>query len=182
MKSTSPMLSSSTVYSTFAKAGDDLDLRHFGARAVESMRIEKGYRHWKADLLTEFDPFESGLGRFVDLGKPFLGKEALERRLQAPDRKAFVTLEIDASHAPAHPGASILEAGKIVGTVTSGDWGHRTGRNLAMGFVDADRGRDRCRDRSGHTRYGMACTHYRSCRLRPKYEAASQPGAVLIVG
>ncbi len=105
----------------------------FGARAVESMRIEKGYRHWKADLITEFDPFESGLDRFVRLQKPeFIGKAALQERVA---QRAFVTLVVDCDHAPVQPGASIRSGVGVVGTVTSADWGHRVGENLAMGFV-----------------------------------------------
>ena len=110
----------------------------FGSRAVESMRLEKGYRHWKADLITEFDPFESGLGRFVSMKKDFLGKEALLARQEKGPGKTFVSLKVDATHAAAHGGDSIVKDGKVVGTVTSADWGHRTGLNLAMGFVDPD--------------------------------------------
>lgn len=53
-------------YRAIRAAGEGHGLRLFGARAVESMRLEKGYLHWKSDLLTEFDPFETGLDRFVD--------------------------------------------------------------------------------------------------------------------
>ena len=121
------------------RAGEAHGLRLFGARAVESMRLEKGFLHWKSDLLTEFDPFETGLARFVTLDKPdFIGKPALEtRRTQGP-RKSLVTLDIDNSHAPAHPGASVMLNDRVVGTVTSGAWGHRTGKNLAYAFIAPD--------------------------------------------
>ena len=121
------------------RAGEAHGLRLFGARAVESMRLEKGFLHWKSDLLTEFDPFETGLARFVTLDKPdFIGKPALEtRRTQGP-RKHLVTLDIDKSNAPAHPGASVMLNDRVVGTVTSGAWGHRTGKNLAYAFIAPD--------------------------------------------
>ncbi|MEQ9239405.1 GcvT family protein [Roseovarius indicus] len=121
------------------RAGEAHGLRLFGARAVESMRLEKGFLHWKSDLLTEFDPFETGLARFVTLDKPdFIGKPALEtRRTQGP-RKRLVTLDIDNSNAPAHPGASVMLNDRVVGTVTSGAWGHRTGKNLAYAFIAPD--------------------------------------------
>ena len=113
-------------------------MKLFGARAVESMRLEKGYLHWKADILTEFDPFETGLDRFVKMDKDFLGKEVLEqRRMYGPMRK-LVTLALDTHEAPAHPGASVMLGGKVVGTVTSGDWGHRVGKNLAYAFVQPE--------------------------------------------
>lgn len=126
-------------YLALRRAGEAHGLRLFGARAVESMRLEKGFLHWKSDLLTEFDPFETGLARFVTLDKPdFIGKPALEtRRTQGP-RKRLVTLDIDNSNAPAHPGASVMLNDRVVGTVTSGAWGHRTGKNLAYAFIAPD--------------------------------------------
>ena len=61
-------------------------MRLFGALAVDSMRMEKGYLHWKADLLTEFDPFETGLGRFVQMDKEtFIGRRALASAAAACD-------------------------------------------------------------------------------------------------
>ena len=126
-------------YLALRAAGEDHGLRLFGARAVESMRMEKGFLHWKADLLTEFDPFETALNRFVKLEKAdFVGKAALLRRQSQGPTKKLVCLQVDATHAPAHPGSSLMEGGKVVGTVTSGDWGHRVGMNLAYGFVDPD--------------------------------------------
>ena len=114
-------------------AGKAHGLRLFGSYAVESMRLEKGYRHWKADLVTEFTPFESGLGRFVAMDKPdFVGKRALAK---AAPRRAFVSLVLDCDHAPAHGGDSILADGRVVGTVTSAGWGHRVNRNIVLGFV-----------------------------------------------
>jgi len=101
------------------------------------MRIEMGYRHWKADLITEFDPFESTLGRFVKLDKPaFPGREALLAKQGQPMRRRFVTLLMDDATLPAHGGDSVMAGDVVVGTVTSADYGHRTGENLAMAFVD----------------------------------------------
>jgi dimethylglycine dehydrogenase len=100
------------------------------------MRIEKGFRHWKADLITEFNPIESGLDRFVRMDKPFTGKKALEDMLAKGPRRQFVSLELHSRAAPAQPGDSIVKSGKVVGTVTSVAWGHRVGKNLAMGFIE----------------------------------------------
>ena len=68
----------------------------------------------------------------------FIGREALLKRQSEGARKKLVTLQIDATHAPAHSGASLMQGGKVVGTVTSGDWGHRVGMNLAYAFVEPD--------------------------------------------
>ncbi|MGC3937573.1 GcvT family protein [Roseobacter sp. EG26] len=126
-------------YLALRRAGEAQGMKLFGSRAVESMRLEKGYLHWKSDILTEFDPFETGLARFVKMDKPdFIGKSALENRGAAGPRKKLVSLILDNTDAPAHGGASIMIADTVVGTVTSGDWGHRVNANLALGFVDAE--------------------------------------------
>ena len=125
-------------YLALREAGKAHGLRLFGSRAVDSMRIEKGYLHWKADILTEFDPFETGLDRFVQLAKAdFVGREGLRARAEQGPARRLVTLEIDCTHAPSHSGASVSHGSSVIGTVTSADWGHRVGKNLAFAFVDA---------------------------------------------
>ena len=124
-------------YLALRKAGEAHGLRLFGSRAIDSMRIEKGFLHWKADLLTEFDPFETGLARFVRLDKgDFIGKAALEKRQAEGPRRLLVTMSVDCRDRAAHGGASVMLNDRVVGTVTSADWGHRTGLNLAMAFVE----------------------------------------------
>jgi dimethylglycine dehydrogenase len=124
-------------YLALREAGKTHGLHLFGARAIESMRMEKGYLHWKADLLTEFDPFETGLDRFVKLDKAdFIGKSALEARVAKGPGRRLVTLRIDATDRPATPGSSVMVGDRVAGTVTSGDWGHRVGMNLAYAFVE----------------------------------------------
>lgn len=122
-------------YDFLMKAGAPFDIRPFGARAAESMRVEKGYRHWKADLITEYDPIESDLARFVRKDDRFTGADVLRKRQADGPSMRFVSLEIDDSEAPAHPGDSIMQDGSVVGTVTSAAMGHRIGKNLAMAFV-----------------------------------------------
>ncbi len=116
-------------------AGQIFGITPFGTHATESMRLEKGYRHWKADLITEFNPFESALDRFVNMDKDFIGKTALQRMRDAGPRRKFVSMEIKSDEAPAHPGDSVVANGCVIGTITSGAWGYRVGKNLAMGFV-----------------------------------------------
>nr|MDJ0859763.1 glycine cleavage T C-terminal barrel domain-containing protein [Dinoroseobacter sp.] len=124
-------------YLALRRAGEAHGLTLFGGRAIDSMRLEKGFLHWKADILTEFDPFETGLARFVSLDKPdFVGRAALIARHNAGPRKVLVTLSIACEDRPAHAGSSVMTGGDVVGTVTSGGWGHRTGLNLALAFVD----------------------------------------------
>ena len=118
------------------EAGKRHGMKLFGARAVEAMRLEKGFLHWKSDILTEFDPFETGLDRFVKMDKPsFIGKDALVKRREGAPEKRLVTMRIMGTAAPAHGGASVLSRGEVAGTVTSGEWGHRVSMNLAYAFV-----------------------------------------------
>ena len=125
-----------SMFDKLIQKGDAFGIRPFGLYAAESMRLEKGYRHWRADLITEYDPLESRLDPFVRLEKPFIGRDTLlERKKAGPDR-LFVTTILDSAKAPAHPGASMVFDTKCVGTVTSAGYGHRTKSNIAMGFVD----------------------------------------------
>lgn len=115
------------------KAGVEHGLQLFGARAAGAMRMEKGFLHWKADLITEFDPFETGLNRFVKLEKgDFIGREALLKRQAEGARKKLVTLQIGASHAPAHGGASLMQDGRYDHLRRRGQ---RVGMNLAYAFA-----------------------------------------------
>lgn len=125
-------------FSVLWKAGNDFGIKPFGLYATESMRLEKGYRHWKADLVTEYNPFESALDRFVWLDKSFVGKDALLKMHNAGPRRRFVSMIIDTNLAPAQPGDSIVRDERVVGTVTSAAWGHRLGKNLAMGFLEPE--------------------------------------------
>jgi len=127
------------VAKAIAGAGKAHRMQLFGARAVDAMRIEKGFLHWKADLLTEFDPFETGLDRFVKLEKgDFVGRDALIRRQAKEPSKRLITLKIPTTDPPTHGGASVMVDDKVVGTITSGEWRHRVGKNLAFAFVDLD--------------------------------------------
>jgi dimethylglycine dehydrogenase len=107
---------------------------------VESLRLEKCYRSWKADLSTEYSPLAAALDRFVDLDKrvPFLGREALRREAAAGPRERFVPLLVDAADADA-AAISVVHCGdEAVGLVTSGGYGYRLKRSIALAYVRAD--------------------------------------------
>jgi dimethylglycine dehydrogenase len=127
-------------YLALSESGKEFGMKIFGSRAVESMRLEKGFLSWKTDLLTEFDPFETGLDRFVNLKKNnFIGKTSLQKRFKDGPKQKLVCLSINCTHAPAHGGASLMEDDKVIGTITSGEWGHRVGLNLAYAFVNPEK-------------------------------------------
>ncbi len=109
----------------------------FGMYALNSMRIEKGYRTWKGDLSTDYTLLEGGLDRFLRLNKEqdFPGKAALANEQQQGPKKGFVTLIVEADEMDAPYMSPVWMGDEIVGETTSGDWGHRINKSVALGVV-----------------------------------------------
>jgi dimethylglycine dehydrogenase len=128
------------IYGMLLEAGKPHGLKPFGMYALNSLRIEKGYRAWKGDLSTDYTCFEGGLDRFVKLDKPqdFPGKAALMLEKQQGSKKRFVTLVVDAGDCDAPYMSTIWHKGDVVGETTSGAWGHRVGASIALGMIRAD--------------------------------------------
>jgi dimethylglycine dehydrogenase len=126
------------LHDALVKAGSNLGLKHFGARALHSLRLEKSFGNWAREYRPIYTPAEAGLDRFVDLSKPdFIGRAALQRdRSQAPARR-LVTFVVDAADADAIGDEPIWHAGKVVGWVTSGGYGHCVRKSIALGYVPA---------------------------------------------
>ncbi|GLQ28650.1 GcvT family protein [Sulfitobacter pacificus] len=112
----------------------------FGMFALNSMRIEKGYRAWKGDLSTDYSLLEAGLDRFIKFDKPqdFPGKAALQAEKQAGLKKRFVTMTVDAGDQDAPYMSTVWHQGEVVGETTSGDWGYRINKSVALGTIRAD--------------------------------------------
>ena len=123
-------------YDILIEKGAKFNLSHFGMHAIESMRLEKGFGHWKTDFITDFNPFEAGLHRFVDMNKDFPGKSGLQAQFNLGNRKERVILEVQSGSHPAHPGEGVFADGLSIGSITSGAWGFRTGKNLAMAYIE----------------------------------------------
>ena len=132
------------LHDALCAVGDAVGLQPFGAYAMNSLRLEKGYRAWGADLTTERTPIEAGLGRLVRTeGRKFTGREALLARAASPGAWRMVLLSIepdgDADPFYAH---TVWRGGQTIGIVTSGGPGHRTGTVLALAYLrpeaDAD--------------------------------------------
>jgi dimethylglycine dehydrogenase len=129
------------LYEAILAAGSDLDARPFGARALMSLRLEKGFGVWTLDFRPDFTAAESGLDAYVAFDKPadFIGKgAALEERAVGPTRKR-ITLKVEAGDADASGDEPVLWDGACVGFVTSGGYGHYTRTSLAIGYVDIRR-------------------------------------------
>ena len=125
------------LYQAIWAAGQAHGIRDFGIYAVDSLRLDKGYRGWKADLEIGFSPFDASLDRFVDLTKPdFVGKAALvaEKAAGSPWRFVSMTLDDDGD-ADAPFCSSIFDGDERVGIVTSGGWSFTLGKSVALGYV-----------------------------------------------
>ena len=112
----------------------------FGMYALDSLRIEKGYRVWKGDLSTDYSVLETGLDRFVDFEKNtgYPGRDAILAQRSEGPAKVAVGLVVDSGDADA-PYMSILwKDGERVGETTSGAWGYRVNRSLAIGMIRSD--------------------------------------------
>jgi dimethylglycine dehydrogenase len=118
----------------------DAGAKPFGMWALNSLRIEKGYRAWKGDLSTDYSLLEGGLDRFIRFDKPqdFPGKAALLNERQQGVKKRFVTLTVDAGEADAPYMSTLWHNGQVVGETTSGAWGYRVGKSIALGMLRAD--------------------------------------------
>ena len=124
------------IYEALMAAG----VKPFGMFALNSLRIEKGYRAWKGDLSTDYSMLEGGLDRFVKLDKPqdFPGKAAILAEKQRGVKKRFVTLIVEAKAADAPYMSTLWHDGQIVGETTSGAWGYRVNASVALGMLRAD--------------------------------------------
>ena len=126
------------IFDQLMSAGAEFDIKPFGIRAMDSMRLEKSYRLIPREMSVEYSAFESGLDRFVrlDKEKDFIGKEALVTWQEKGVENGFVTLEVKGvTDADARGSEAIYKDGKVVGRATSGGYGWRVGKSLALGFV-----------------------------------------------
>ncbi len=133
------------LWDTLWQAGQPFGLVAGGYRAIESLRIEKGYRYWSADITPEHNPYEAGLGFCVRLDKgDFIGREALlEAKARGLMRKlCCMTVNGNAPLFTVHRslltpigGEPILRDGHVIGRVTSGGYGYTIGKAIAYGYL-----------------------------------------------
>jgi dimethylglycine dehydrogenase len=126
------------LYDALLAAGKAHGLRLFGGRALNSLRVEKSFGTWAREYRPIYGPFEAGLGRFVDFKKPqFIGRAAALEEKDGGAALKLLTFEVDATDADALGDEPIWHAGKVVGWVTSGAYGFRAQKSLALGYVPA---------------------------------------------
>ena len=125
-----------TLFDALKSAGKDLGLRSFGGRALNALRIEKGFGTWAREYRPIYGPLEAGLGRFVAAGKgEFVGREAALAEQKSGGALRLMSFVVDATDADALGDEPIWHDGKVVGWVTSGAYGHRVGKSLALGYI-----------------------------------------------
>ena len=133
------------VYEALMSAGEALGICNSGYRAIETLRLEKGYRAWGSDLGPDHTPLEAGLGWAVKLkGKtPFLGRDALEVQKAGRLRKMLCTFTVDDPGVVLLGRETIYRDGVRVGWLSSGGFGHTVGKPIGMGYVRNADGVDR---------------------------------------
>lgn len=120
------------------EAGSDLGLRWYGARALMSLRLEKGWGAWTLDYRPDFTAAESGLDAFIAWDKDFIGKAAAQAERGNGPARRLVTLTIETSDIDVCNDEAILRDGEAVGYVSSGGYAHHVGRSMALGYVPTE--------------------------------------------
>jgi 4-methylaminobutanoate oxidase (formaldehyde-forming) len=132
-----PIECAGAVYDTVMAAGEPHGIANAGYRAIESLRLEKGYRAWGSDIGPDHTPLEAGLGWAVKLRQntPFLGREALTKQAQAPLKKRLAGFTVADPAIVLLGRETIFRDGKQVGWLTSAGWGYTVARNIGFGYV-----------------------------------------------
>jgi dimethylglycine dehydrogenase len=124
------------LYDAIWSAGQDLGIANYGLYAVNTMRIEKGYKAWGSELTNELTMIEADMRRFINFKKDeFVGRQAT---IDAPERPVRIIYgEMDAQAVDPRGGEPIMADGRCIGMTTSGAFGHRVGKSLFFGAVDS---------------------------------------------
>ena len=125
------------IFDALFAAGAEFGLKPFGIRAMDAMRLEKSYRMVGTEMSIEYAAFESGLHRFVQMQKEsFIGRDGLAAWQEGGFANSFVTLEVQGvEDADALGGNPIFKEDKLVGRATSGGYGFRVKKSLALAMV-----------------------------------------------
>lgn len=129
------------VYKALMEKGKDFNIVNAGYRAIDSLSIEKGYRHWHADIRMDDTPLEGGLGFTCKLKTeiPFLGREALVQQKKDGLKKRLVCFTVD-DHLPLWGLEAIWRNNRIVGFTRRADYGYAIGKSIAFGYIKAPNG------------------------------------------
>jgi len=134
-----PVAKAAAVYAALMAAGAAHGITNAGYRAIESLRLEKGYRAWGADIGPDYTPLEAGLGWAVKFKSnlPFLGREALERQRATPLTRRLACFTVEDPAVTLLGRETIYRDGERVGWLSSAGWGYTVGVNVGYGYVRA---------------------------------------------
>jgi 4-methylaminobutanoate oxidase (formaldehyde-forming) len=140
-----PAASARDVYGAVMTAGEAHGVTPCGYRAIESLRLEKGYRAWSSDLTPDHTPLQAGLGFAVklDTNAPFLGREALVEQRQTGLKRRLACFTTDDNDVVLLGRETIYRNGERVGWLTSGGYGYTVDRSIGYGYVRNPAGVDR---------------------------------------
>jgi 4-methylaminobutanoate oxidase (formaldehyde-forming) len=161
------------VYDELVAAGEAFGLAHAGYHALNSLRIEKGYRHWSHDITDEDTPLEAGLEFTVKFDKPggFIGRDALLEQRENGLARRLLQFRLRDPEPLLYHNEPIWRDGELVGHVTSGAYGHSLGGCIGLGYVKADSGDVL----EGNYEIEVAGTRYAAeASLRPMYDPDNQ--------
>jgi 4-methylaminobutanoate oxidase (formaldehyde-forming) len=165
-----------TVYETLMEAGRPHGIANAGYRAIESLRLEKGYRAWGADIGPDHNPLMAGLGWAVKLRKniPFLGREAIEAARDRPLPRLLAGFKVQDPDIVLLGRETIYRDGKRVGWLSSAGFGYTVGANIGYGYVrDAEHGVDADYVTSGNYELEVATERVPAeVFLKPLYDPA----------
>jgi len=132
-----PLEATGEVFDCLMAAGSPHGIRPVGYRALESLRLEKGYRAWGSDITPNDSPFEAGLGWAVKLKKntDFMGREAAQRTAGAPLKKKLAGFTVDDPDVVLLGRETILRDGEFAGYLTIGGFGYSIGQSIGYGYV-----------------------------------------------
>lgn len=131
-----PAMFTVPVFDAIMDAGESFDLKLVGMQAVNSLRMETGYRHWESDITPDDTPYEAGLGFSVKLDKgDFIGRSALLRQKEKGLGRKLVMFTLKDPGPMLYANEPIFRDGQWVGEITSGAYGHKIGSAVGMGYV-----------------------------------------------
>jgi 4-methylaminobutanoate oxidase (formaldehyde-forming) len=130
-----PTNQAALLYDTIWEVGRERGLMNAGHYAINSLRLEKGYRAWGADISPDDTALEAGLGFPINWKKDFLGKDALLKQKKSALTRRLVTFVLQNPEPVLWGSEPILRDGKAVGYTTSGSYGHTLGGAVGMGYV-----------------------------------------------
>jgi 4-methylaminobutanoate oxidase (formaldehyde-forming) len=128
------------VWDTLMTAGHQFGIQPIGYKALDSLRLEKGYRYWSADITPDENPYEAGMGFTVRLksGGEFIGRQALLKVKEDGVQRRLCTLTINDGTFVIYGGEAVYAMDKLIGRVRSGGYGYTIGKNIATSYLPID--------------------------------------------